>query len=156
MIRHDRPKERVNTDNLKPDLGGIPGEVESDYKDPVIGEIRNGRKIVSINKKTQQKLVALFMLKLRGIIIEGENLISNITSELIIINPIITLNKLKEITNDNTLGNYDQFIKNYYSATVDDLMDEVFGEKVTCLNEVPYSMVSSQQRANVVTYDFLN
>lgn len=153
MVRYD--KENTSIPNLNLTLS-VFDEPQSDYKDPVIGEIRNGRKIVSINKNTQQKLVALFMVKLRGIKIEDVDLISNITPELIIINPSITLNKLKTVTNDQTLGNYDQFIKNYYSAMVDDLMDEVFGEKVTCINEVPYSMVSSQQRPNVVTYDFLN
>ena len=155
MIRHDKPNDN-STFPLKPDQGGIPGEVESDYKDPVIGEIRNGRKIVVVDKDIQQQVVNYFMNTLRGIIIDGELLITTVTPDLIIVNPKITLDKLREVTNDKTLSNYDAFIRNFYSAKIDDMMDYVFGEKVTCINEVPYSIVSSQQKPNVVTYDFLN
>lgn len=153
MIRHDKPNENI-TFPLKP----IPGvaDDEPEYAAPVVGEIRNGRKIVVIDKEKQQHLINYFMNTLRGIIIEGELLISNVTPELIIINPKITLDKLREVTNDKSLSNYDAFIRNFYSAKIDDMMDYVFGEKVTCINEVPYSIVSSQQKPNVVTYDFLN
>ena len=153
MIRHDKPNEN-STFPLKPNLGVA--EAEIDYKDPVIGEIRNGRKIVVVDKDIQQQVVNYFMNTLRGIIIEGELLITTVTPDLIIVNPKITLDKLREVTNDKTLSNYDAFIRNFYSAKIDDMMDYVFGEKVTCINEVPYSIVSSQQKPNVVTYDFLN
>ena len=153
MIRHDKPNEN-STFPLKPNLGVA--EAEIDYKDPVIGEIRNGRKIVVVDKDIQQQVVNYFMNILRGIIIEGELLITTVTPDLIIVNPKITLDKLREVTNDKTLSNYDAFIRNFYSAKIDDMMDYVFGEKVTCINEVPYSIVSSQQKPNVVTYDFLN
>ena len=153
MIRHDKPNEN-STFPLKPNLGVA--EAEIDYKDPVIGEIRNGRKIVVVDKDIQQQVVKYFMNTLRGIIIEGELLITTVTPDLIIVNPKITLDKLREVTNDKTLSNYDAFIRNFYSAKIDDMMDYVFGEKVTCINEVPYSIVSSQQKPNVVTYDFLN
>jgi hypothetical protein len=155
MVRYDKP----NSENdLVRDakLRMMPGTPSIMLEDPVVGEIRNGRKIVSVDKIKQNRIVNIFITKLRNINIDNKPLISTVTNELIIINPEITLDMLKKATNDNTLSNYDSFVKNYYSAMIDDMMDEVFGEKVTCINEVPYSMVSSQQKPNVVTYDFLN
>ena len=156
MVRYDKVSpEAINT-NLKLNLGNAPESLEEDYIKPVVGEIRNGRKIVKIDKDNQRKLVSLFLEKLKRIRIGNHDLINSITPDMIIINPDVTLEVLKKITKDETLKNYDQFIKNYYVAIIDDTMDEVFGEKVICINEIPYSMVSSQQRANVVNYDFLN
>ena len=151
MVRYDKGESLP--------LPGVPTPSildNNERPDPIIGEIRNGRKIVSIDKIKQHTIVNIFINRLKNIEINNKPLISTVTNELIIINPEITLDMLKKATNDNSLLNYDSFIKNYYSALIDDLMDEVFGEKVTCINEVPYSIVSSQQKPNVVTYDFLN
>ena len=160
MVRYDKVSATaISTVGLKPNLGKFisgEAEAESEYKDPVVGEIKNGRKIVKIDKDNQRKLVSLFLEKLKRIRIGNYDLINSITPDMIIINPDVTLEVLKKITKDETLKNYDQFIKNYYVATIDDTMDEVFGEKVICINEIPYSMVSSQQKPNVVNYDFLN
>ena len=150
MVRYDKPNGQSQP------VVGITSDEILKKDNPIIGEIRNGRKIVSVDKIKQNRIVNIFITKLRNINIDNKPLISTVTNELIIINPEITLDMLKKATNDNTLSNYDSFVKNYYSAMIDDIMDEVFGEKVTCINEVPYSMVSSQQKPNVVTYDFLN
>lgn len=150
MVRYDKPNGQSQP------VVGITSDEILKKDNPVVGEIRNGRKIVSVDKIKQNRIVNIFITKLRNINIDNKPLISTVTNELIIINPEITLDMLKKATNDNTLSNYDSFVKNYYSAMIDDMMDEVFGEKVTCINEVPYSMVSSQQKPNVVTYDFLN
>ena len=150
MVRYDKPNGQSQP------VVGITSDEILKKDNPVIGEVRNGRKIVSIDKVKQNRIVNIFLTKLRNINIDNKPLISTVTNELIIINPEITLDMLKKATNDNTLSNYDSFVKNYYSAMIDDMIDEVFGEKVTCINEVPYSIVSSQQKPNVVTYDFLN
>ena len=150
MVRYDKPNGQSQP------VVGITSDEILKKDNPVIGEVRNGRKIVSIDKVKQNRIVNIFLTKLRNINIDNKPLISTVTNELIIINPEITLDMLKKATNDNTLSNYDSFVKNYYSAMIDDMMDEVYGEKVTCINEVPYSIVSSQQKPNVVTYDFLN
>lgn len=150
MVRYDKPNGQFQP------VVGITSDEILKKDNPVIGEVRNGRKIVSIDKVKQNRIVNIFLTKLRNINIDNKPLISTVTNELIIINPEITLDMLKKATNDNTLSNYDSFVKNYYSAMIDDMIDEVFGEKVTCINEVPYSIVSSQQKPNVVTYDFLN
>ena len=150
MVRYDKPNGQSQP------VVGITSDEILKKDNPIIGEVRNGRKIVSIDKVKQNRIVNIFLTKLRNINIDNKPLISTVTNELIIINPEITLDMLKKATNDNTLSNYDSFVKNYYSAMIDDMIDEVFGEKVTCINEVPYSIVSSQQKPNVVTYDFLN
>lgn len=123
--------------------------------DPVVGEIRHGRKIVTIDKKTQLKVVALFLSKLKTIKVNGLDLVQNSTPEIIIINPGISLDDIKKITQDNTLQSYSDFVKNFYNHNIEEYLDEVFGEKVTCINEVPFSISGSPQRPNVVTYDFL-
>lgn len=123
--------------------------------DPVVGEMRHGRKIVTVDKMTQLKVVALFLSKLKTIKVNGIDLVQNSTPELIIIDPKISLDDIKKITQDSTLKSYADFVKNFYNHNIEEYMDEVFGEKVTCINEVPFSMTSSQQRPNVVTYDFL-
>ena len=150
MVRYDKPNGQSQP------VVGITSDEILKKDNPVIGEVRNGRKIVSIDKVKQNRIVNIFLTKFRNINIDNKPLLSTVTNELIIINPEITLDMLKKATNDNTLSNYDSFVKNYYSAMIDDMIDEVFGEKVTCINEVPYSIVSSQQKPNVVTYDFLN
>ena len=155
MVRYDKPNNGENDLVRDAKLRMMP-DAPSIMYDPGVGEIRYGRKVVVIDKIKQNKIVNIFLDKLRKINIDNKPLISTVTNELIIINPEITLDMLKKATNDNTLANYDSFVKNYYSVMIDDMMDEVYGEKVTCINEVPYSIVSSQQKPNVVTYDFLN
>ncbi len=133
----------------------ISAEKEQEVASPVVGEIRHGRKIVTIDKKTQLKVVVLFLSKLKTIKVNGLDLVQNSTPELIIINPSISLDDIKKITKDNTVASYSDFVKNFYNHNIEDYLDEVFGEKVTCINEVPFSISVSPQRPNVVTYDFL-
>ena len=85
MVRHDK----------KVPVATVSAEKEDNYTDPVIGEIRNGRKIVAIDKKTQLQVTALFISKLKTIKINSVDLIQNSTPEMIIINPSITLDDLK-------------------------------------------------------------
>ena len=89
MVRYD--KVSATAVGLKPNLGKFisgEAEAESEYKDPVVGEIKNGRKIVKIDKDNQRKLVSLFLEKLKRIRIGNYDLINSITPDMIIVSSL--------------------------------------------------------------------
>jgi len=145
MVRYDK----INVD--------ITTKLNQSEQEPIDGKTKviRGLKVVHITKKEQHEITQLFLKELSTIQIGNHNLLSNYNKEIIIINPLISLDVLKSTIGDKTIKDFADFIKNYYIYNMDNYTNKVFGEKVIAVSEIPFSITCSLQNPNVITYEFL-
>lgn len=127
----------------KKDSMGQTPKVKEDFK----------REHVQISKEMMQKIAKIYIDRLKALEVNNVNVVSNVHRDQIIFNADVSLTQLSTKLGKKLVSK-NEFAKEFYMYSLDSMIDEAYGKKVTAIQEFPYSFQETHND-NVITFEFI-